>query len=296
MDVTNIGCHWHDALEIIWVVSGEVAMKESNLLCHLKQGDVYVVNYNETHKISTDNGPATLACVHIDYRYFTKYIPNLKEISYSHYFFSKNLNLEDALDNCRGFIKELWRLVRAGGFDEGMNKKIESAAHSFLLLVIDTFQYVYYEKHNDTYRDFIDKSNNLSHEQLQRLHRLTHYIYTHCHDKLTLDDVAGTEYYSRFYVSHFIKKAYGLSYQETVCLSRVMISERLLIGTGNNMDSIAGMVGFSTRNQYCRQFKKWHGISPSQYRKENSPEHSGSKDIISECDEKRIKELFIGAL
>ena len=189
MDVTNIGCHWHDALEIIWVVSGEVAMKESNLLCHLKQGDVYVVNYNETHKISTDNGPATLACVHIDYRYFTKYIPNLKEISYSHYFFSKNLNLEDALDNCRGFIKELWRLVRAGGFDEGMNKKIESAAHSFLLLVIDTFQYVYYEKHNDTYRDFIDKSNNLSHEQLQRLHRLTHYIYTHCHDKLTLDDV-----------------------------------------------------------------------------------------------------------
>ena len=291
MDVFNMGCHWHDALEVIWVLSGEIAMKESNLLCKLKQGDVYVVNYNETHKISTDGGPATIISVHIDYRYFTKYIPNLKEISYTHYFFSRNLDLEDSLEECRKSIKELYRLTC---FDEGEGSKwkIESAAHSLLLLLIDTFQYVYYEKHDNTYHDFIDRSNNLSHEQLKRLHRLTHYIYTHCHDRLTLDDVAGTEYYSRFYVSHFIKKAYGLSYQETVCLSRVMISERLLIGTPYNMDSIAEMVGFSTRNQYCRQFKKWHGISPSQFRKENAPGSPGSNDLTLNCDEKKISDLL----
>jgi len=292
MNVANMGCHWHDALEIIWVLSGEIAMKESNLLCNLKQGDIYVVNYNETHKISTDGEPAVIVSVHIDYRYFTKYIPNLKEISYTHYFFSKNLELEDSLENCRRFIKELYRLYFSGVPAEDRNKKIEAITRSFLILIIDTFQYVYYEKRDNTYHDFLDRSNNLSHEQLKRLHRLTHYIYTHCHDKLTLDDVAGTEYYSRFYVSHFIKKAYGLSYQETVCLSRVMISERLLIGTDYNMDSIAVMVGFSTRNQYCRQFKKWHGISPSQFRKENSPGSPGSKDVIFNCDEAQINRLL----
>jgi len=292
MNVANMGCHWHDSLEVIWVLSGEISVKESNLLCHLKQGDIYVVNYNETHKIYTDKEAAVLAFVHIDYRYFAKYIPNLKETSFTHYFFSKNLDLEDALKNGRRFITELRALVSQESPNEKQNKKIELLAHSFLLFLIDTFQYVYYEKHDGGYRDCLDKSKNLSQEQLRRLHRLTHYIYTNCHDKLTLDDVAGTEYYSKFYVSHFIKKAYGLSYQETVCLSRVMISERLLLGTDYNMDNIAAMVGFSTRNQYCAQFKKWHGITPSQYRKENAPGSPGNSDLLFDCDEGLIRELF----
>jgi len=292
LNVTNMGRHWHDALEIVWVLSGEIAMKESNLLCHLKKGDIYVVNYNETHKISTEKEPATLAFVHIDYNYFAKYIPNLKEISYTHYFFSQNLDLEDALKSCRDSIRELYRLTCSEPTDDGPKEKIESLAHAFLLRIIDTFQYVYYGKHEGGYRDRLDRSNNLSQEQLQRLHRLTHYIYTNCHDKLKLDDVAGTEYYSRFYVSHFIKKAYGLSYQETVCLSRVMISERLLIGTDYNMDTIASQVGFSTRNQYCRQFKKWHGTTPSRFRKENAPDSPGSVDVVSCCDKDQSDRLF----
>ena len=292
MNVTNIGCHWHDALEIIWVIEGEIAIKESNLLCHLKQGDVYVVNYNETHKIATDANPAIIAVVHIDYRYFSKYIPNLKEVSFSHYFFSKNLDLEVALENCRNFIKEIYPLVRKQSFSEKQNKKIESIANSFLSLLVDTFQYVYYEKHEGGYRDLLNKNDGLSKEQLARLHRLTHYIYTNCHDKLMLDDIAKTEYYSKFYVSHFIKKAYGLSYQETLCLSRIMISERLLIGTDYNMDIIAAMVGFSTRNQYCQQFKKWHGIAPSKFRKENAPGSPGNIDVLFQYDETQSEELL----
>jgi len=292
MNVTNIGCHWHDALEVIWVLKGEIAIKESNLLCHLKQGDVYMVNYNETHKISAYGDAAIIAIVHIDYRYFSKFIPNLKEISFTHYFFSTNLDIGDALKNCQKFIKELYPLVNEPNSNDELNAKIEEITNVFLLLLIDTFQYVYYEKHESGYRDRLNRNDDLSKEQLARLHRLTHYIYTNCHDKLMLEDIAKTEHYSKFYVSHFIKKAYGLSYQETLCLSRIMISERLLIGTDYTMDTIAAMVGFSTRNQYCQQFKKWHGVAPSRFRKENSPGSPGNSDLIFQCDDMLIEELL----
>ena len=292
VNAATIGCHWHDDIEIIWVLEGEITVKESNLLCHLKQGDVYVVNYNETHKISADSNTAVIAIAHIDYHYFSKYISNLNEISFSHYYFSTDLNIDGPIKNCHNFIRELYPLVNNQNFNEQIHAKIETLTHSFLNLLIDTFQYVYYEKHEDGYRDFLNKSNNLSIEQIERLHRLTHYIYANCHDKLMLEDIAKTEFYSKFYVSHFIKKAYGISYQETLCISRIMISERLLIGTDYNMDTIASMVGFSTRNQYCQQFKKWHGITPSQFRKENSPGSPGNIDLLSPCDETLIKELL----
>jgi len=292
MNVTNIGCHWHDVLEVIWVLEGEISIQESNLLCHLKQGDVYVVNYNETHKITTGDDAAVIAIAHIDYRYFSKYIPNLKEVSFSHYFFNNNLDIEHALSNCRKSIKELYPLVNKKNPDEKSNAKVEALTHSFLTLLIDTFQYVYFEKHGDGYRERLNKNGNLSNEQIERLHRLTHYIYANCHDKLMLEDLAKTEFYSKFYVSHFIKKAYGLSYQEALCLSRTMISERLLIGTDYNMDIIAEMVGFSTRNQYCQQFKKWHGIAPSKFRKENSPGSPGNIDVLFPCDEKLVEKFF----
>ena len=292
MQVSKMGCHWHDALEIVWVLSGEVALKESNLLLHLKPGDIYVVNYNETHKISAQREPAVIVSARVDYRYFTKYIPNLNEISFAHYCFSKNVDVEEALKNCHRFIAELYPLLRRETPGKEENRKIESLVHSLLLLIIDTFQYIYYHKHEDRYRDAIDKSINLSQEQLKRLHRLTHYIYTNCHDKLTLDDVAGTEYYSKFHISHFIKKAYGLSYQETLCLSRVAISERVLLETDYNMDRVAAVTGFSTRNQYCQQFKKWHGVTPSQFRKENGPGGPGGVDLLFDCDEARARALL----
>ena len=292
MNVTNIGCHWHDDIEVIWVLEGEIAVKESASFCHLKQGDVYVVNYNETHKISAYSDNAVIAFVHIDHRHFSKYVPNSKEISFAHYFFSKNLDIEDAVKNCHKFIKELYPLVHKQHFNEKLNLKIESIMNAFLTLLVNTFQYVYYEKHDTGYHRCLNKSDSLSKEQLVLLHRLTRHIYKNCHDKLMLSDVAKTEHYSKFYISHFIKKAYGLSYQETLCLFRVMISERLLIGTDYNMDTIAAMVGFSTRSQFCHQFKKWHGVAPSKFRKENAPESSGNVDLFFQCDETLIEELL----
>ena len=292
MRAATIGCHWHDALEVIWVLSGEVALRESNLPLTLKAGDVYVVNYNETHKVAAIGEEAVLASIHIDYRHFKKFIPNLDEISYAHYCFSKNEDVEETLQGCHRFIRELHPLLCQDAPSEALTEAIESLVHSFLLHLIDTFQYIYYHKHEDGYRDAIDTSLNLTPEQLKRLHRLTHYIYTNCHDKLTLDGVAGTEYYSKFYISHFIKKAYGLNYQETLCLSRVTISERVLLETNYNMARIAAVTGFSTRNQYCQQFKKWHGITPFQFRKANAPGSPGNVERLVVCEEEQARKLL----
>jgi xylan 1,4-beta-xylosidase len=280
-EVTSVTCHWHDVLEVIWIIRGRATVCESTMKYPLQAGDIYVVNYNETHKIICENEPAVIGFLFIDYRHFSKYVPNLKEISFAHYAFSTVPNPDSALASCRKYMASAYDLLNEGGVEtdaEADAEKIEDLIAPFVRLLIDTFQYIYYVKDEDgNYIDILSE-NNLTRKQLERLHRITYYIYMNCHEKLTLDELANTELYNRFYISHFIKKAFGLSYQETVSLSRAVVSERLLLSTDFNLDDIAETVGFSSRGQYCNHFRKWHGMSPSQYRRENREDAPGNID------------------
>jgi AraC-like DNA-binding protein len=287
-EVTSITCHWHDVLEVIWIISGRATVCESTMRYPLRTGDIYVVNYNETHKIICEDEPAVIGFLFIDYRYFSKYAPNLKEISFAHYAFSTAPNPDAALVSCRKYMATTYELLNSK--DAGA-EEVEDLIAPFIRLLIDTFQYIYYVKDEDgKYIDIISQ-NNLTKKQLERLHRITYYIYMNCHEKLTLDELANTELYNRFYISHFIKKAFGLSYQETVSLSRAVVSERLLLSTDFSLDEVAAAVGYSSRGQYCNHFKKWHGISPSQYRRENREDAPGNIDNtfpLSHAEAERI--------
>jgi AraC-like DNA-binding protein/quercetin dioxygenase-like cupin family protein len=291
MKVSSSACHWHEHLEVIWVLSGHIDLFESHLMYHLYAGDVFVVNYNEAHRLVAGSN-AVLAFVHIDHSYFAKEIKDLKKITFAHGCFSKAPQQNDALANCHRFIITLYQLLNASTPSASTARKLDSMTVFFLKMLISIFQYRYYVKEDGVYRSILNRSPDLSLDQIQRLQRLTYHIFNNCNDKLNLDRVAETECYSRFYISHFIKKAFGLSFQETVCLSRVVMSERILLDTGFSIDEIATFVGFSNRSQYCNQFKRWHGIPPSQYRKENSQGASGNEDVMFHLEETLIREIF----
>ncbi|MDR0520097.1 MAG: AraC family transcriptional regulator [Clostridiales Family XIII bacterium] len=291
-EVTSVTCHWHDFLEVIWIIRGSAVVCESTMRYPLCEGDIYVVNYNETHKIICDSEPAVIGFLFVDYRYFSKYIPNLKEISFAHYAFSTAPNPDAALVSCRKYMASAYSLLNR---EDVKPAEVEDMAVPFLKLIVDTFQYIYYVKDKDgNYIDILSQ-NNLTKKQLERLHRITYYIYMNCGEKLRLDDLANTELYNRFYISHFIKKAFGLSYQETVSLSRAVISERMLLGTDSSLDEIASAVGFSSRGQYCSHFRKWHGMSPTQYRRENREDAPGNVDNIFVMQRAEAEEAIRGS-
>ena len=292
LKVTNIARHWHDCLEVVWVIDGELNVIESNILFQLKTGDVYVTNYNETHKYFASNEAATIAILHIDHNYYKEDIPNLEMISFSHYCFSNNFDVTESLKNIRMLLVSLYRLFDINYKSHKAQEKIKTLMNSLMLILIDTFQYIYFKKTDDGYTEMLDNSINLTKDQIDRIHRLTGYIYFNSAVKLTLDDLAKSEYYSRFYISHFLKKAYGLSYQETLSLARISCSERLLLGTDKSLEEIAGEVGFSNRSHFSQHFKKWHGMPPSQFRKENAPGAPGSTDIVFPLDEASIDRLL----
>ena len=92
-------------------------------------------------------------------------------------------------------------------------------------------------------------------------------MYDNYNRKLTLNEIAEREHLSIYYLSHIIKEAAGLSFQDLLSYIRVEESEKLLLGTNKKIGTIAEETGFSAVRYYIKHFEHWFGMHPAEYRK-----------------------------
>ena len=111
------------------------------------------------------------------------------------------------------------------------------------------------------------------------------------------------EHLSIYYLSHVIKEATGLSFQELLSFIRVEESEKLLLGTNKKIGAISEESGFSAIRYYIKYFTKWFGMHPLEYRKKYtgnvSSRETHAQYILSKPDDikkaikNQTKDLFV---
>ena len=69
--------------------------------------------------------------------------------------------------------------------------------------------------------------------------------------------------------SRILKREYGRSFVELVLEKRMEVASLLLKRSNLSVGEILRQVGFETENYFFRQFKKYYGVTPLKYRKEN---------------------------
>ena len=84
-----------------------------------------------------------------------------------------------------------------------------------------------------------------------------------------LKDLCELTNYSRYHFIRIFKKELGETPYEFINRFRVNHSKTLLTESGQAIETIARMVGFSDTNNYIIAFRKYTGMTPGQYRKEN---------------------------
>ena len=91
------------------------------------------------------------------------------------------------------------------------------------------------------------------------------YIDAHFDEKITLELLAEHTGLSTFYLSSLIKKETGLILTDNVNAVRIEKSKRLLLDESLNVIDVAHRVGFSYQNHFSTVFKKFTGMTPSDY-------------------------------
>ena len=102
------------------------------------------------------------------------------------------------------------------------------------------------------------------------------YIKNNLSEKLTLSDIARNLHCSTVTLTEHFKAEFGITIIEYVTRKRMQLSEKLLITTDRPLREIAQSSGFPDVEYFSRTFKKFHGISPAEWRKREKKE-DGSK-------------------
>jgi len=105
----------------------------------------------------------------------------------------------------------------------------------------------------------------------QQIRPVLAYVDGHCHETITLDDVAEVVHVSPSRVRHVFKDVTGVSFKEYLTQVRVAESKRLLLSTDLPIAEIARRVSYTNLYQFYKVFYRSCSMSPGEYRRYYTP-------------------------
>ena len=106
-------------------------------------------------------------------------------------------------------------------------------------------------------------------EYINNIKRIFLYIRKNLTSKISLDDIAKDLFITKEHLSRIFKKEMKLTISEYIIKLKIQEAQNLLKHTNNNILDIANILNFANSSHFSNSFKKYTGISPSDYRKNN---------------------------
>ncbi|MDR1271625.1 MAG: AraC family transcriptional regulator [Clostridiales Family XIII bacterium] len=261
-EVIDYPFYWRDCIEIIYVLSGSLTLeliKDPSLArpLFLQTDDIYISTMNELHRIYRSGRDNRVLLMQIDGDFVrSRFGEDIFEFPYP---LTPQNAIESAqLEDIRRQVLALADLVRESeSVGDRKREQVEQAASEMLGLMTGNFTII---------SRALSKFGE-SKVYLERYTRIASYVTKHFMSKNVLQEVAERERLSAEYVSHEVKRHFGLSLLKAVTFYRVAHSVKLLLETDLTLDQIAYESGFSAPKYFYRNFRKYRPEGPLAFRK-----------------------------
>lgn len=253
--------HWHPEIELTWFVSGqmEYVINDQNYLVHAGQG--MFCNSNALHAgYMIDEQDCDYISITFHPRFIYGYENSILQTKYVDFItsndFWSSLVLKpeiswqnEIIEN----IKEIYKLSQINPTSPDFELRI----HIIICEIWHRLYQYYVQLSQDTPQP---------QKHLQRLRDILSYIQAHASEDVSLEDIASHAGLCKSECCRFFKKYMKMTIFDYLLSTRIQNSLPLLL-EGENITTIASLVGFSSPAYYGQIFKRYMGMSPSQYRK-----------------------------
>lgn len=248
--------HWHDDIEFILILSGEMLYNINGEVVLLQEGEGIFINARQLHFGYSDSKKE---CIFICLLLHPMLLCSSKSVEQNFinpiilnehipfYHFQKTSAWENDILSCIRCI-----------YDIRNDKIAELKIHkTFLNIWIDLCENIV----------TIQKSNNFKNNNLSTLKNMISFINQNYKEKISLEDIASSGNVGKTACCSIFKKYINKTPIEYVTEFRLRKSLELLSNTDMTVLEISYEVGFSGASYFSETFRKFYDCTPNGYRK-----------------------------
>lgn len=246
--------HVHGSFELDYVLEGCATYRNGEDTKNVKPGDLILTNPFEPHSYaSIENKPFILLTVQIHKLYARRYIEDIPNLLFN------TAQMDTLTLQQREELKTLLFQIAMAYCDNRDSYQFDVMGYVSLLLgrLVSWLDWHLEEK-----TDNVDKAL-----QKSRVRRLVSYIDENYRQKITLTKLAEMEGISTTYLSHFFKKAFGVTFQSYLSSQRFEKALLLMHDKNISMVDICMNCGFSDSRYLEAACRKHFGCSVAEYRR-----------------------------
>lgn len=262
--VTN---HWHDSIEMIFVLKGKVAVSVNDKRYDLNEKDIFLINANDIHSIQHQEDNLLLA-LQIPIPDLKNNIKDADTYSFSCKSFLFDESHQGEFNQIRALLAQMMWVINKEG--EGYELQIQSLYFQLIYLLMKNFK-----------DENVKESKISSQKHIDRLLRITSYVKDNFKQEITLNELAQIEFLSIHYLSKFIQKHLGMPFSKYVDSIRLDHAVKDIVFTDIPLTQIALDNGFASVKAFNRAFKEFYQQTPSEYRRavEMEPRKTDSSKV-----------------
>ena len=252
-------CHVHNCYEFTYVTDGAIIMSINGQSYILEKGDVLIIS-PDTYHCSKNIGKSKVFKVLIKKDWFEKMADIFEK--YEHSNFISTL--------CQNNIYTIFNNQNNHEFKKNI-KEFESIERT-VYRSTDLYDNCYFENIfikcmiNLTRSKRMEFScNSERNYNVSAADQICRYIRDNC-NRVSIGDVAKHFGFSRTHIYRILKSYSDQSYTSIIAYERLRRAKLLLLNTRMPIYEIASELGFKSADSFLRFFKKYRGITPSEYR------------------------------
>lgn len=246
---THYPMHWHNNIEIILVLSGEIKARVNNVEHIVYPGEILFVNSSELHETESNNKNEIEAItILLSYEFMKKYYPEIDS-----YYFN--------IDEREEYSKEIKTLMIKCA--EEYKKKGELYELKVSMLLMELFKILI-----ENCKIKREKKNILIQEEksIENVKKAIAFMEDNYELNLCLNDIAYEIGMAPTYFERFFKKNTGETFYSYLNKIRLYYSYKELINTEYSITEIALNNGFANVKSFIEVFKKEYNMTPGKYR------------------------------
>lgn len=248
--------HSHNFLEMVCTIKGHAVHHIQGSEIIMKEGDMLFLPPGAYHSIAVFDRSLIINIL-VSETCLTKLTPGLTELDNPlSSFFGRMGNAAPCLLVRQGMDEEIGTLL------ELLYREQMKEGKSAYTLRLSLFSAIISRimENNPDYREPIPGD-----KEQRRNAAMVGYIRSHL-STITLSSLADYFGFTREYTSHLIHDYTGWCYADLIRQLRVEKSLELLKNDSLSCKEIARALGFTSHEHFSRSFRRWMGMSPSEYR------------------------------